>query len=323
MKGKFLQFALGVMTGAALFGGASAVAAGIAAEPSWSPIFVDGQQVQMTAYNIQGNNYVKLRDIGKAVGFNVYYQNGVQVDSGAPYTGEAPAQAVQAISAEAVRVSCYKDGPLAAGDGSALIIYPSGTEYTVVSSDPAVAAVEKVLDQFWKVVAVSPGTATITAATTDGRSGSVEVTVEGGGQVNTETSLDLSANMDIRQEMIRLINGIRRESGKAELPVNAALMDAAQDVSAQCVTEHRPYDHKALIRYGWPYAGMYNLTVFGADAASNIAQMAVANWAASPGHLETMLMDEASCLGTGVTFNGGRVYCYMVVGDPTGHNPYE
>lgn len=96
MKGKFLQFALGVLTGAALFGGASAAAAGIAAQPAWSPIFVDGQQVQMTAYNILGNNYVKLRDIGKAVGFNVYFKGGVQVDSDAPYTGEAPAQPAEA-----------------------------------------------------------------------------------------------------------------------------------------------------------------------------------------------------------------------------------
>ena len=71
MKGKFLQFALGVLTGAALFGGASAAAAGIAAQPAWSPIFVDGQQVQMTDYNIAGNNYVKLRNIGKALGLRV------------------------------------------------------------------------------------------------------------------------------------------------------------------------------------------------------------------------------------------------------------
>ena len=103
MKGKFLQFALGVSTGAALFGGASAAAAGLVAQPAWSPIYVDGQQVQMTAYNILGNNYVKLRDIGKAVGFNVYFQDGVQVDSKSPYTGEAPAQAVQ--SAEAVQTA--------------------------------------------------------------------------------------------------------------------------------------------------------------------------------------------------------------------------
>lgn len=56
MKEKFLQFALGVITGAALFGGASATAAGLVAQPAWSPIYVDGQQVQMTAYNILGNN---------------------------------------------------------------------------------------------------------------------------------------------------------------------------------------------------------------------------------------------------------------------------
>ena len=91
MKQKILTLLAGIVLGAALFGGASAVAAGITAQPSWSPIYVDGKQVQMTAYNILGSNFVKLRDIGQAVGFNVYYQNGVQVDSNTPYTGEAPA----------------------------------------------------------------------------------------------------------------------------------------------------------------------------------------------------------------------------------------
>ena len=62
----------GMVIGAALTGGSIAVAAGIAAEPTWQPIFVDGQQVEMQAYNIAGHNYVKLRDMGKQVGFNVY-----------------------------------------------------------------------------------------------------------------------------------------------------------------------------------------------------------------------------------------------------------
>ncbi|MBD5147994.1 MAG: CAP domain-containing protein, partial [Oscillibacter sp.] len=83
----------GILAGAALAGPGAHAAAGILAEPSWSPIYVDGQQVSMTAYNIAGNNYVKLRDIGQAVGFNVYWDNGVQVDSDASYTGEAPKQA--------------------------------------------------------------------------------------------------------------------------------------------------------------------------------------------------------------------------------------
>lgn len=82
----------GVAIGAVLTGGSIAAAAGVVAEPTWQPIFVDGRQVQMTAYNIAGHNYVKLRDIGEKVGFNVYWSDGVQVDSDAPYTGEAPKQ---------------------------------------------------------------------------------------------------------------------------------------------------------------------------------------------------------------------------------------
>ena len=46
----------------------------------------------MTAYNIAGNNFVRLRDIGQQVGFNVYWSDGVQIDTGAPYTGVAPVQ---------------------------------------------------------------------------------------------------------------------------------------------------------------------------------------------------------------------------------------
>ena len=88
------SFAAGFLTCLLLTGvTTTAFAAGITAERSNHRIFVDGQEVQMEAYVIGGSNYVKLRDIGKQVGFNVYWANGVQVDSHAPYTGEAPAEA--------------------------------------------------------------------------------------------------------------------------------------------------------------------------------------------------------------------------------------
>ena len=54
-------------------------------------IFVDGKEVQVEAYTIHNNNFMQLRDVGKAVGFNVYWDsdNGcVQVESGKPYTGK-------------------------------------------------------------------------------------------------------------------------------------------------------------------------------------------------------------------------------------------
>ena len=90
---KGLCLIVGILIGATVFGGASAYAAGILAEHSNHRIFVDGQEVQMEAYVVNGNNYVKLRDIGKAVGFNIYWDsaNGcVQVESDKPYTGEEP-----------------------------------------------------------------------------------------------------------------------------------------------------------------------------------------------------------------------------------------
>lgn len=81
----------GMVIGAALV---SEATAGIVAEPTWQKIYVDGQQVSMTAYNIAGNNYVRLRDIGQQVGFNVYWSDGVQIDTDAPYTGVAPVQKI-------------------------------------------------------------------------------------------------------------------------------------------------------------------------------------------------------------------------------------
>ncbi len=229
---------------------------------------------------------------------------------------------VQAADPE-IRVGSYKGNTLEAGERSCLIIGPVGTEYTAESNCSEVVTLERVLT-YWVAVAKAEGTAEITVTDPAGSTGTLTLTV-GAAEASPPPgeALDLSANMDIRLEMIQLINEVRLEHGLAELPTDDALMNAAQDVSAQQVREHRPYDHLALIRYGWPHAGMYNLTVFSPNAHPEIARKAVEDWINSPGHLATMLMEEGSCLGTGVTVNGPWVYCYMVVGDPTGHNPYE
>ena len=91
------SFAAGFLTCLLLAGvTTTAYAAGIVAERSHHRIVVDGKEAQMEAYVINGSNYVRLRDIGKAVGFEVYWdsENGcVQVEGGKPYTGEAPAKA--------------------------------------------------------------------------------------------------------------------------------------------------------------------------------------------------------------------------------------
>ena len=100
---KRLYLIAGILIGITLFGGSSVLAAGITAERSTNHIYVNGQEVHLTAYNINGNNYVMLRDVGKTVGFEVYWDGDakcVQVESKKPYTGEAPVTSAEAKPVE-------------------------------------------------------------------------------------------------------------------------------------------------------------------------------------------------------------------------------
>jgi hypothetical protein len=41
--------------------------------PSNDKVLIDGVEVELTAYKIDGSNYYKLRDLGEALGFGVDY----------------------------------------------------------------------------------------------------------------------------------------------------------------------------------------------------------------------------------------------------------
>ena len=221
-----LTLLAGMSIGAALV---SEAAAGIVAEPTWQKIYVNGRQVSMTTYNIAGSNYVKLRDIGQQVGFNVYWENGVQIDTDAPYTGVAPVQEV--------------------------------------SSQPT--------------------------------------------------------DMEIREEMIRCINNVRKKHGVPELTVNQALMDAAQECSAYLYSHHNNrVECETVAASGYPHGFGSNLTAFTVMDPEKIPQKAVANWENSPGHLATMVDPNCDTVGVGVTVDNSRAFCYMFVGNPAAHNPY-
>lgn len=63
------------------------------AQRSYQPVYVDGVRVELEAYDIGGYNYVKLRDIGQAVDFEVYWDGeNVQIVSDQPYTGYPPTE---------------------------------------------------------------------------------------------------------------------------------------------------------------------------------------------------------------------------------------
>ena len=96
---------IGILAGLALSGpAAQAATTAITATPSSQPIYVNNQRVQMTAYSIGGNNYVRLRDIGKAMDFGVTYDaatNSVHIDPGTHYQEETAPSALTEASVQA------------------------------------------------------------------------------------------------------------------------------------------------------------------------------------------------------------------------------
>ena len=100
---------IGILAGLALSGPAAQAADYLQAKPSSQPVYVDGQKVEMEAYFIHGNNFVKLRDIGKAVDFGVAYDaatNSVRIDPNAHYQEEVPTPAPSTgITEESVKAA--------------------------------------------------------------------------------------------------------------------------------------------------------------------------------------------------------------------------
>ena len=229
----------------------------------------------------------------------------------------APAQAAETPP---IRVSSYKGNTLEVGERSGLVIGPSGMDYIVTSSDPDTVAVEQITG-FWVAVAKSEGTAEITAANRAGVSGTLTLTV---GSANAPASPDSAIqpdNMEIRQELIRLINQTRKANGVSELPVSEALMNAAQVCSNRRYTWHHSQEEcQAGTDAGYPYGFGDNLTVF--TGTEDAAQHALDNWINSPGHFHTMIDPACDCIGVGVTQHDGITYCFMFVGIPNSVNFY-
>ena len=116
---------IGILAGLALSGPAvQAATTALTASPTSQAFYVNGQKVEFEAYEIHGNNFVKLRDIGKAADFGVAYDaatNSVHIDSTQPYQEEVtqPAVPTLGITEEGVQKTLAKLKEL----------YPSGTVY--------------------------------------------------------------------------------------------------------------------------------------------------------------------------------------------------
>lgn len=103
MKRGISNFILGVVCGAVLCGGGTALAAGVLATPTaeiGQRVTVDGKEVKVEAYNIGGYNYFKLGDLAEQIGFGLAWDEAtstVQIYRDAndvPQPGANPANVV-------------------------------------------------------------------------------------------------------------------------------------------------------------------------------------------------------------------------------------
>ena len=134
----------GILTGIAVSGPATQAAAGLMANPSSQQFYVNEQRVGLEAYEINGNNYVKLRDVGQAVGFGITYEaatNTVTIYPDKPYETEAitPAPTIPTSQSTPSALSTNEDGSInVPQDGSRyvpqagdVIRCDDGTNYTI------------------------------------------------------------------------------------------------------------------------------------------------------------------------------------------------
>ena len=229
----------GLALGLSLSAPAAQAVESLKATLSTNRILVDGQETHMTAYTIGGNNYVMLRDVGRAVGFNVYWNSDakcVQVESKKPYTGEAPVTSAEAKPVE------------------------------------------------------QPAQTDVAAA---------------------------------KQDIVDRTNALRRAKDVAALRVNDKLMQAAQvradEMAANTVYSHtRPDGRKYNTVTNCPYmAENIHRVADWTITDCTLAELLIADWSASTGHMKNMTNSQLSEIGIGlargVNDNGDECwYCVQL-----------
>ena len=132
--------AAGILVGAVLGGQVvHAATATLTASPSTQTFYLDGQKIQLEAYSIDGSNYVKLRDIGKAVDFGVVYDgttNSVYINTDKSYVEEVPQASAQSGGIISVPQS---DAPFRPVEGD-VVQLDDGSTFTVTKAKPVESA---------------------------------------------------------------------------------------------------------------------------------------------------------------------------------------
>lgn len=285
---------------------------GASAKVTDQKITVDGVQVNMTAYQISGNNYVKLRDIGKQVGFGVSYDaatESVRIDTDAPYTEETASVSGSAITKwnstmtdfnrDMIRCNWDKSKYLTTAKQYAAAITgkADGTVEDVIAALDAMkgAPVEAVsfdnnpVNYFW--------------ANELRKALGQEVTSGGENDGAPAVTEEMLRNWEL--EMVDAVNEERRKVGVPELEIDQNLMGWAQHWAKHLTTEFRHSDIDEERAYaaqqGLSPSDVYsqeNITG-GSTDLNNVVERHMNNFMTSEGHRNTILDSDWTRVGIG------------------------
>ena len=304
-------------------------ASGAVAKISDQRITVDGVQVNMTAYQIDGNNYVKLRDIGKQVDFGVGYDNAtasVRIDTDAPYTESTTSASGSAITQWNKTMAEFNQAMIKCNwDKSKYLT--TAKQYAPVITGKASGTVEDVIAALdamkgAPVDAVSFDDNPVNMFWANELRKALGQEVTSGGNNNDDTQAVTEEMLRAWElEMVERVNEERRKAGVPELEIDQNLMGWAQYWAEHLPTEFRHSDIDEERAYaaqqGLSPNDVYsqeNITG-GSTDPNNVVERHMNNFMTSEGHRNTILDSDWTRVGIGYAVGPtGSLYCVQEFG---------
>ena len=123
----------GILAGITVSGPASQAAAGLMANASSQRFYVNEQRLPLDAYEINGSNYVKLRDIGQVLDFGVAYDaktNTVTIYPDKPYEAKVVSPSALSKNPDG-SINVPQDGSRYVPQAGDVVRCDNGTNYTI------------------------------------------------------------------------------------------------------------------------------------------------------------------------------------------------
>lgn len=305
---------------------------GATAKPTDQRITVDGQEVSMTAYKIKGNNYVKLRDIGKTINFGVSFNmatKAVSIDPNDTYVEEikptpsTPTAAaitkwnstMDEFNEEMIRNHSDKDkllaiaakyGPTITGKANATTAdVISALESMTSAPVDAISFDNKPVSLYWAKQLRKANGETVK-----------EDTSVSDNQTSTDATVTDAMINGWKQEMIRLVNEERTKAGVQTLVADDNLMQWSQYWSERVTLDWRHSTWEEEAEYAQKMGIAHDVIAGGENLAqeynhpsSEVAKVLVNSLMNSEGHKRTLLIPEYTRIGVGIAVGSdGTVY---------------